>query len=981
MSYRRLWLTLIFLFLIASLAYAGTITVNSVEDTNARDDVITLREAILISEGSLAFGALTATEQDQVLPPVGSGIADTIDFSISGTIMLTSGLPHITDGGTVIDANSQWSGLWPGGQPGVVLDGTNAGNTAGLMIFGAANCQILGLFITNFERGIWLFYGVQSSTIGGTGTGNRNVISGNNGFGVIIESAGTANNMIKGNYIGTDVTGTRDLGNTTDGILIIDGAHSNTIGGTGTGERNIVAFNKRVGVFVVGDSTDFNTISGNSIHDNGWLGIDVWEGGNDGIVPPDIIWYYLAGDILTISGDTVEPNATIEVFKADPWGEEGQTFLGSLTVDGNGGLSGTLSVAGKEISVDDALIATITDTRGNTSEYSRPLIWTELATRPQVPVLVNIDGRRLSVGEGGILYHDGKPFRAIGVNYNDVFDRILLKPNNTTYRWGFTQLAMHGIPFVRFMATTHWSINLAMYEDDRETYLKRLDGVIQAAEDYGIGLIPSFFWQTWTVPDLVGEPLNQWGNPSSKTMAFMHRYTEDIVSRYKDSPAIWAWEFGNEFNLLADLPDPGRPAIIPELGTPLTRGPADDLTTDMIVVAFKEFAEVVRSIDPTRPIITGNAGPREHAEDIRLGHAWSELDTRDEFKANISLVTPSPCDMVSIHIGDDVFHERFAPGYHPSYDDIVSLAMEASVQNGKALFVGEMSVSDYIHGLETAAPLMQEMLDVVVEHDVPLAAVWVFDMPVSDDDSSRGRNIRPPNTRMYLLEAIRDANGAISDKLVGDQDINYPWDVNGNGRVDVSDIVFVARYFGKNVTAPLYLNPDVNGDRTVGILDIILVAKHFGEVYSPAAPSKDIWKVDREHLPLLTRIYNTMEENPRSDPDFLATRSLLQRLISDTRVNKTDVFQNYPNPFNPDTWIPYQLRDDSDVIIKIYTSTGRLVRTLDLGHKSAGIYISKEKSAYWNGKNAEGEKTASGIYFYNIQAGDFTATKKMAIVE
>jgi flagellar hook assembly protein FlgD len=69
------------------------------------------------------------------------------------------------------------------------------------------------------------------------------------------------------------------------------------------------------------------------------------------------------------------------------------------------------------------------------------------------------------------------------------------------------------------------------------------------------------------------------------------------------------------------------------------------------------------------------------------------------------------------------------------------------------------------------------------------------------------------------------------------------------------------------------------------------------------------------------------------------------------------------------------------VIIRIYTSTGQLVRTLNLGHKSAGIYTSKEKGAYWDGRNEEGEKTASGVYFYNIQAGDFTATKKMTIVE
>lgn len=261
-----------------------------------------------------------------------------------------------------------------------------------------------------------------------------------------------------------------------------------------------------------------------------------------------------------------------------------------------------------------------------------------------------IEGARLSIGEGGILLQEGKPFRAIGVNYSDAFERVLLDPKDTSYRQGFSELAAHGIPFARFM-TCYWPNQLAMYENDRREFLRHLDGVIQAAEDYGIGLIPSLFWASFAAPDLVGEPVNQWGNPNSKTIALMRRFTRDIVSRYKDSPAIWAWEFGNEYSLQADLPNAAdwRPPIVPELGTPLTRGPDDDLTTDMIVLAFKEFATVVRSIDPTRPITTGNSIPRNFAEDIRSGNSWSELDTRADFKANISLVTPSSHDMVSIH--------------------------------------------------------------------------------------------------------------------------------------------------------------------------------------------------------------------------------------------------------------------------------------------------------------------------------------------
>jgi hypothetical protein len=91
------------------------------------------------------------------------------------------------------------------------------------------------------------------------------------------------------------------------------------------------------------------------------------------------------------------------------------------------------------------------------------------------------------------------------------------------------------------------------------------------------------------------------------------------------------------------------------------------------------------------------------------------------------------------------------------------------------------------------------------------------------------------------------------------------------------------------------------------------------------------------------------------------------------------MMQNYPNPFNPETWIPYYLKEDVRVIIKIYTENGQLVRTLDLGHKTSGLYIAKEKAAYWDGKNEEGEQVSSGLYFCSIKAGEHTATMKMLI--
>ncbi len=190
-----------------------------------------------------------------------------------------------------------------------------------------------------------------------------------------------------------------------------------------------------------------------------------------------------------------------------------------------------------------------------------------------------------------------------------------------------------------------------------------------------------------------------------------------------------------------------------------------------------------------------------------------------------------------------------------------------------------------------------------------------------------------------------------------------PWDVNRDGVVNIIDLVLVGQYSGEDITAPLDPSPDVNGDGVVNIQDIVLVGQHFGEVYSPAAPSEDLWRVNSQYLQVLIKTHGVLETEPSTDPDLIATRNLIHRLIANAEIGKTAVFQNYPNPFNPETWIPYQLAEDSEVTIRIYNSAGRLIRILDLGYKEAGLYVTRDVAAHWDGMTGNGEDTASGVFF------------------
>ncbi len=114
-------------------------------------------------------------------------------------------------------------------------------------------------------------------------------------------------------------------------------------------------------------------------------------------------------------------------------------------------------------------------------------------------------------------------------------------------------------------------------------------------------------------------------------------------------------------------------------------------------------------------------------------------------------------------------------------------------------------------------------------------------------------------------------------------------------------------------------------------------------------------------------------------PQHLANAVLPVNLDSIGQPQQNQLLQNYPNPFNPETWIPYQLSQDSPVSVSIYDTTGKMIRTLSIGYQSAGFYNSQDRAAYWDGKNALGERVASGVYFYTLTAGEFTAIRKMLI--
>ena len=358
---------------------------------------------------------------------------DTIAFDIPGpgphSIQPLSGLPTITDP-VIIDGYTQ-----PGASPNtngpglglntvlkIELDGSGAGSGVAGLDIAAGNSTVRGLVINRFSgNGIVLdtsggnvvegdfigtdvtgtaalsnsqgiiISGASTNTIGGTTAEARNVISGNDGPGVLIRGSGSTGNLVQGNYIGTDVNGTIDLGNSSHGVTIESGASNNAIGGATPGARNVISANGAHGVVIGGPSTG-NSVQGNSIFSNGALGIDL---GNDGVTPndtgdgdtgannlqnfPELTSATSGATSTTIEGtlDSTD-NTTFKLefssnTACDPSGNgEGEAFLGftDVTTDSSGDATFMVTFP-TTVPAGQFITATATDTANNTSEFSQ----------------------------------------------------------------------------------------------------------------------------------------------------------------------------------------------------------------------------------------------------------------------------------------------------------------------------------------------------------------------------------------------------------------------------------------------------------------------------------------------------------------------------------------------------------------------------------------------------------------------------------
>ncbi|MBE6631975.1 MAG: hypothetical protein E7623_04665 [Ruminococcaceae bacterium] len=279
----------------------------------------------------------------------------------------------------------------------------------------------------------------------------------------------------------------------------------------------------------------------------------------------------------------------------------------------------------------------------------------------------------LQVDEDGVIRLDGEAYYAMGVNFHGPVSMSLGGIDLDPY---FKTLADNGIPYCRIQFGVFYANEVIMAVNERnrnyEAFYKAMDDVVATAEKYNIGLIASLFWNLDAYATYAKESLDALNDPESRTMGFISSYITKVVGKYKESPAIWAWEIGNEGNLSVDL----NTSVYEG-----SDGTQKIITTDLLTKYYELVGEMIRKEDPYRMITGGDAAPRGSSMALynTKGGSWSPANSYDDFKTAFQWYTPEPLDTISLHYADVAMIKKY-----------VKMAKELKI----GLFIGEFHAGD-----------------------------------------------------------------------------------------------------------------------------------------------------------------------------------------------------------------------------------------------------------------------------------------------
>ena len=315
-------------------------------------------------------------------------------------------------------------------------------------------------------------------------------------------------------------------------------------------------------------------------------------------------------------------------------------------------------------------------------------------------------------------------------------------------------LADYGVGVVRFNCGGYGREYIGDYFAQKTAHVNLLREIAEYAETLEIGLIPSFFWLYHAVPDYYDEPLRSWGNADSDTVSFLQNYTKEIVTALKDYKAIFAWEFGNEFNLSCDLPNAAEnvPALPANSKRP-ARTEEDFLSAVDVQFALTEFSKTISSIDDTgRMITSGNATLRPSQYNQLHHNMWAQ-DSVLEYKKITATFAPDGVDTVCEHV---YFTSQKTFGRELTLAEYLQYATANAKALNKAYFVGEWG-----GGSSEDRNYYSDIGKAFVDAGVQLALLWNFNAVEGSVEYSFSANT---DRGKMLLEVIEEMNLSYDEK-------------------------------------------------------------------------------------------------------------------------------------------------------------------------------------------------------------------------
>lgn len=412
-------------------------------------------------------------------------------------------------------------------------------------------------------------------------------------------------------------------------------------------------------------------------------------------------------------------------------GESGQTgTTGGKTTSGTGSDSRTADTTDDSQTTD---APDVTETK------------IKLSSKPKEIKETDFSGYGLQVNEEGIITLNGKPFYGYGVNFHPAFhlalDKQFFGDMHTDIEAHFKKLASEGIPVMRINFNVFYGKDVGLWDKEasKDRWFGAMDYIIALAEKYNIGIIASLFWDVNAFCDYTGDKLDMITSPDSASTLLRMKYIKEVVGRYKYSPAIYAWEIGNELNLAVDIKNTEFVG---------TDGTKKMFTSEMLTAYYKLIGEAIRAEDPYRMITGGDAAPRLCSMALyrSKGTVWQPNNSYEENRTTFEWYTPAPLNTISLHYPELEYME-----------DYVKIAKELKI----GLYVGEFHSTLFDNPGDKISPeenereayeqsSWYEIRDTFERLGVQLATYWCY------GSYSQARNIDPASLELGVLDGYKN---------------------------------------------------------------------------------------------------------------------------------------------------------------------------------------------------------------------------------